>query len=49
MVDGLRHHRSDTSLVRVIVPIRDDEKQAEKVAVRFIRGFFNPVREFLPA
>ena len=49
MVDGLRHHRSDTSLVRVIVPIQGDEKQAEAIAVRFIRHFFNPVRAFLPA
>jgi len=48
IVDGLRYHRSDTSLVRVIVPIGSSEDDAEKHAVRFIQGFFNPVREFLP-
>jgi EpsI family protein len=48
MVDGLRYHRSDTSLVRVIVSIRQNEDLAEQQAVRFIQGFFNPVREFLP-
>ena len=48
MVDGLRYHRSDTALVRVIVPIVLDEDKAEKQAVRFIQGVFNPVREFLP-
>ena len=48
IVDGLRHHRSDTSLVRVIVPIGQSEDAAEKQAVQFIQGFFVPVREFLP-
>jgi EpsI family protein len=48
MIDGLRYHRSDTALVRVIVPIASDEDLAEKQAVRFIQGVFNPVREFLP-
>jgi EpsI family protein len=48
MVDGLRYHRSDTALVRVIVPVFLDEEKAEKQAVRFIQNVFNPVREFLP-
>ena len=49
IVDGLRYHRSDTSLVRVIVPIRDSEAAAEATAVRFIQTIFNPVRAFLPS
>ena len=50
IVDGLRYHRSDTSLVRVIVPITlaKGEDAAEKEAVSFIQGFFRPVREYLP-
>jgi EpsI family protein len=48
IVDGLRHHRSDTALVRVIVPIGIDEEQAENQAVRFIQVIFTPVRQFLP-
>jgi EpsI family protein len=50
IVDGLRHHRSDTSLVRVIVPVREgsSDSQAEATAVRFIQQIFNPVRTFLP-
>ena len=49
MVDGLRYHRSDTSLVRVIVPIRGNEADAEKIAVQFVQSLFHPVSAFLPA
>ena len=49
MVDGLRYHRSDTALVRVVVPVIGTEKAAESEAVQFIRGFFNTVSKFLPA
>jgi EpsI family protein len=48
VIDGLRYHRSDTTLLRVIVPIGTDEAKAEQQAVRFIQGAFNTVREFLP-
>ena len=48
IVDGLRYHRSDTTLVRVIVPIVKGEDPAEKEAVRFIQGIYRPVSEFLP-
>jgi EpsI family protein len=50
MVDGLRHRRSDTSMVRVVVPVIDgNEEQAEKVALEFVRTIFRPVRDYLPA
>ena len=50
IVDGLRHHRSDTALVRVIVPLRatEGETEAEATAVRFIQATFEPIRTFLP-
>jgi EpsI family protein len=50
VVDGLRHHRSDTSLIRVIVPIgeTESENQAETTAMRFIQDAFEPIRTFLP-
>jgi EpsI family protein len=50
IVDGFRHHRSDTSLVRVIVPIEENQEEsvAEATAVRFIQRAFDPVRTFLP-
>lgn len=48
IVDGLKHHRSDTTLVRIIVPIQGAESEAERDAIRFIQNIFNPVREFLP-
>jgi len=48
ILDGLRYHRSDTALVRVIVPIGKSETEAESQAVQFVQGAFNPLREFLP-
>jgi EpsI family protein len=48
ILDGLRYHRSDTAMVRVIVPVHGSEPEAEAQAVRFIQGAFRPLREFLP-
>lgn len=51
MMDGVRYRRSDTSLVRVIVPVGQgqDEQQAEQIGVRFIQDVFQPLRSHLPA
>lgn len=49
IVDGVRYHRSDTSLVRIVVPVLTTEAAAEATAVEFARTIFNPVRSFLPA
>ena len=48
IVDGLRYHRSDTSLVRVIVPIGKSEELAQTQAVHFIQSAFTPLRDFFP-
>jgi EpsI family protein len=47
--DSIRLHRSDTSIVRVIVPISGTEQQAEKAAISFVRSAFGPIRHLLPA
>jgi EpsI family protein len=47
--DSIRHHRSDTALVRVVVPIlagRTD--QAKKVGTDFVQTFFPVVKAYLP-
>ena len=47
--DSIRHHRSDTALVRVVVPIsRDQTEQAEKVGADFVRTFYPVVKGYLP-
>jgi EpsI family protein len=50
VVDSIRYHRSDTALVRVIVPVTGDgEAAANEAAMEFVRSFFTPLREFLPS
>ena len=47
--DSIRHHRSDTSLVRVIVPVRPGQQQtADAVAVNFVQSVFPVTRTYLP-
>ena len=49
VVDSVRYHRSDTALVRVVVPVvNDDEEGATKTATEFVQAFFVPLRQFLP-
>jgi len=49
MLDSIRYHRSDTSIVRIVVPLDDDSEQAaEQAAVRFAQAVFDPLRRFLP-
>jgi EpsI family protein len=50
VLDSIRYHRSDTALVRVVVPVRQQgEEDARETAVRFVRAFFVPLREYLPS
>jgi EpsI family protein len=48
--DSIRDNRSDTALVRVVVPVRGgDEATASKTAMDFVQSFFAPLRSFLPS
>lgn len=50
VVDAMRLNRTDTALVRVVVPIVDkDEAAATKSATDFVRSFYGTLREYLPA
>lgn len=50
VVDAMRLNRTDTALVRVVVPIVNrDEAAADKSAADFIRSFYPALREYLPA
>jgi EpsI family protein len=47
--DSIRHHRSDTALVRVVVPIPAGRtKQAEKIGTDFVQTFYPVVKAYLP-
>jgi EpsI family protein len=49
MADALRYNRTDTALVRVIVPIRDrDEVTAEKQATDFVKSMYSTLLDYLP-
>ena len=50
VVDAMRLNRTDTALVRVIVPIVDrDEQAATATAIDFVRSFYGTLRQVLPA
>jgi EpsI family protein len=47
--DSIHHHRSDTALVRVVVPVAQNRvKEAEKTGYEFIQAAYPVVRAFLP-
>jgi EpsI family protein len=47
--DSIRHHRSDTALVRIVVPIvQNDTAGAERVGTEFVQAAFPTIRGFLP-
>ena len=49
MADGVRYRRSDTSLVRVIVPVvNQDEDLAQQQAIEFVQKFLGPLSRHLP-
>ncbi len=48
VADSIRKHRSDTSLVRVVVPVQGSTAQAEKVAVDFVKSAYPVIRGWLP-
>ena len=50
MADAIRYNRTDTALVRVVMPIEGgDEGAATNEAVSFVKQFFAPLRAILPA
>ncbi len=48
--DAIRYNRTDTALVRVVVPVADrGDEAATKTGVEFIQAFFTTLRTFFPA
>lgn len=50
MADAVRLNRTDTALVRVVVPITDhNEDAAVQTATDFVKAFYGTLRQYLPA
>jgi EpsI family protein len=49
IADSIRKHRSDTSLVRIVVPVEGQQRaRAEKVALDFVQAAYPVVKGYLP-
>lgn len=49
VADSIRHHRSDTALVRVVVPVAGDrEQQATATGESFVEAVYPELRAYLP-
>jgi EpsI family protein len=47
--DSIRKHRSDTALVRVVVPVVPNEiDKADKTGTDFVKAFYPAVKNYLP-
>ncbi|WP_031496634.1 exosortase C-terminal domain/associated protein EpsI [Bryobacter aggregatus] len=51
MLDAIRDNRTDTALVRVVVPLNgnDGDEKALAAAEDFVRSFYTPLLKYLPA
>ncbi len=50
IADALRYNRTETALVRVVVPVMGDGVDAAaKTAAEFVAAFFDPLRGYLPS
>jgi EpsI family protein len=50
VADSIKYHRSDSSLVKVVVPVRDgDTGAATRIAVEFVQAMFADLNRQLPA
>jgi EpsI family protein len=50
VADSIRYHRSDSSLVKVVVPVRNgDISAADRIAIEFVQATFAELSKQLPA
>jgi EpsI family protein len=50
VADAIRYHRSDTSIVRVVVPVRNDDiDAATRMGINFVQALFPDLLRQLPA
>ena len=50
VLDSIRYQRSDTSIVRIVVPVEDrDEARADRIGIEFVQQSFPAVSAHLPS
>jgi EpsI family protein len=50
VADAIRYNRTDTALVRVVVPVSGNDSSAStKAATDFVQAFFTTLRQYLPS
>jgi len=50
VMDSIRYHRSDTALVRITVPVaNNDQEGATRIGIEFVRTVFPALKGYLPA
>ena len=50
VMDSIRYHRSDTALVRVTIPVaNNDADAATRIGVSFVQTVFPVLKGYLPA
>lgn len=50
VADSVRLHRSDTALVRVVIPVKgDQEKEATDAGINFVQETYPLLRKYLPS
>jgi EpsI family protein len=50
VADSVRLHRSDTSVVKIVIPVmKDKEQQAQDTGVKFVQVVYPVLRQFLPS
>ena len=50
VADSVRYHRSDTALVRIVVPVqRDQDDRAVDLGVKFVQAAYPILRGYLPS
>ncbi len=49
IADALRYNRTDTALVRVVVPITGSQDSAVREATDFVQALFVPLKQLLPS
>jgi EpsI family protein len=50
VADAMRYNRTDTALIRIVVPMRDrNEDAATNAALDFAKSFYGAIRRVLPA
>jgi EpsI family protein len=48
VADAVRYHRSDTALVRIVIPVRGSRVVAEKTGVEFVQAIYPDVIHHFP-